>query len=83
MKRGWVQIVIARFRIRPSELTSESMNPLGYFGRTPWTGDRPIAKSLLTQDIHSCPEQDSNPWFQCWSSQRPWSVSDCAATGIG
>jgi hypothetical protein len=30
------------------ELTSESMNTLTHFGRTPWTGDRPIARPILT-----------------------------------
>jgi hypothetical protein len=32
-----------------SELTSETMNPFRHFGRIPWTGDRPIPKSLPTQ----------------------------------
>jgi hypothetical protein len=26
------------------------MNPFRHFGRTPWTGDRPVARSLPTQD---------------------------------
>jgi len=33
-----------------SELTSETMNSFRHFGRTPWSGDRPIARSLPTQD---------------------------------
>jgi hypothetical protein len=35
-----------QFRI----LTSEPMNLLGYFGRTPCTGDQPDARPLPTQD---------------------------------
>jgi len=31
------------------------------FGRTPRTGDRPVARPLPTQDTHSCLKQDSNP----------------------
>jgi hypothetical protein len=26
------------------------MNPLRHFGRTPWIGDRPIARPLTTED---------------------------------
>jgi len=44
-----------------SELTSETMNSFIHFGRTPWTGDRPISRPLPTQDttqrdadIHPC-----------------------------
>jgi hypothetical protein len=33
-----------------SELTSGTMNPFRYFGRISWMGDRPIARSLPTQD---------------------------------
>jgi hypothetical protein len=33
-----------------SELTSEAMNPFRHFGRTHWTGDRPNARPLPTQD---------------------------------
>jgi len=33
-----------------SELTSETMKRSKCFGRTPWTGNRPIAKPLPTQD---------------------------------
>jgi hypothetical protein len=56
-----------------SELTSETMTtPSSHFGRTPRTGDRPIARPLLTQDsttqrnedIHLHLEQDSNPRSQ-------------------
>jgi len=28
------------------------------FGRTPWTGDRPVARPLPTQDTHPCLEWD-------------------------
>jgi len=51
-----------------SELTSETVNPFGHFGRTPWTGDRPISMSIPMQDstnkdadIHPSLERDSNP----------------------
>jgi hypothetical protein len=45
-----------------SGLTSETMSPFRHFVRTPWTGDRPIASLLPTQDrttqknmeIHPC-----------------------------
>jgi len=45
------------------------MNTFRYFGRTPWAGDRPIARHPPTQvnttqtnaDIHPCLERDSNP----------------------
>jgi len=33
-----------------SESISETMNPFKYIGRTPWTGDQPIAKPLPPQD---------------------------------
>jgi len=49
------------------------MNPFRRFGRTPWMGNRPIARPLRTQDITSqkiaymqpCLERDSNPRSQC------------------
>jgi hypothetical protein len=34
-----------------SELTSETMNPFGHFGRTPWMGDGPISRPLNLQRI--------------------------------
>jgi hypothetical protein len=47
-------------------------------GRTPWTGDLPIARQLPTQEKtnrinahrHPCLEWDSNRWFQCSSGRR-------------
>jgi len=33
-----------------SELTSKTLNTFKYYGRTPLTGDRPIARPLYTQD---------------------------------
>jgi hypothetical protein len=49
------------------------------FGKTPWTGDRPVARPLPTQDsttqknadTHPCFEQDSNARSQCSSGWRP------------
>jgi len=32
-----------------SNLTAETIDPFRYFGRTPWTGDRPIAQDDTTQ----------------------------------
>jgi hypothetical protein len=32
------------------ELTPETMNSFKHFGRTHWTGDRPVARPLPTQD---------------------------------
>jgi hypothetical protein len=50
-------------------------------GRTPWTGDQPVARPLTTHSTthkhrinvrrHPCLELDSNPRFQC-SSGRRW-----------
>jgi len=48
-------------------------------GRTPWTGDRPDARPLPTQDnttqknadTHPCLEWNSNTWSQCSSGLRP------------
>jgi hypothetical protein len=37
-----------------SELNSETINPFRYFGRTPWMGDQPVAKSLPSQDMYWC-----------------------------
>jgi len=45
------------------------MNTFRHFGRIPWTGDRPITRTIPTQDsttqknedIHPCLEWDSNP----------------------
>jgi len=47
------------------------MNPFRHFGRTPWTGDQPIARPLPTEDnttqrikkadMHQCLERDSKP----------------------
>jgi len=33
-----------------SELNSETTNPFRHFGRTPWTGDQPIARPVPTLD---------------------------------
>jgi hypothetical protein len=33
------------------ELTSETTNPFRYCARTPWMGDRPIARPLPTRDV--------------------------------
>jgi len=54
------------------------MQPFRYFGRTHWTGDRPIARPLPTQDgttqkntdVHPYLERDSNPRSQCSSGPR-------------
>jgi hypothetical protein len=48
------------------------------FGRTPWTGDQPVARSLPTQDsttqknadTHPCLQLDSNPRSQYSSGRR-------------
>jgi hypothetical protein len=40
---------VTEFNIYDSDLTSEITNPFRYFDRTPWTGDRPIAKLVPTQ----------------------------------
>jgi hypothetical protein len=33
-----------------SQLTSETMTPVRHFGRSPWTGDQPVARPIPTQD---------------------------------
>jgi hypothetical protein len=50
-------------------------------GGTPWTGDQPVARPLLTRRInahrHPCPKLDSNPRPQCLSGPRrfmPWTA---------
>jgi hypothetical protein len=44
-------------------------NPIHTVGRTPWTGDQPVARPLLTHRIdahrHSCLKLDSKPRPQC------------------
>jgi len=48
---------------------SEAYESIWTVGRTPWTGNRPVARTLLTQDTttqknadtHPCLEWDSNP----------------------
>jgi len=65
-----------------TELTSETIYHFRRFGRTPRTGDRPIARSLPTWDstaqknagIYPCIERDSNPRSQCSSDQRPYEL---------
>jgi hypothetical protein len=55
-------------------------------GRTPWTGDRPVARPLpthrttqtqnkRTQYRHLCLEWDSIPRSQCWSERRQFMPS--------
>jgi hypothetical protein len=74
-----------------SELTSETMNRITYFGWAPWTGDRPIAMPLPTEDstteqkegMHPRFERDSNPQSQCSGGQRPYVLLDRAVTGFG
>jgi hypothetical protein len=61
-------------------------------GRTPWTGDKPVARPLSTHRTiqtqnkrihgHPCPEYDSNPRSQRSSKQRMF-MPDHAATVIG
>jgi hypothetical protein len=47
-------------------------------GRTPWTGDQPVARPLPTRKInahrHPCLEWDSNPRLQCLSGQRQFTL---------
>jgi len=61
-------------------LTSETYESLGTIGRTPWTGDQPVAGPLPTQDsttqknadTRPCLERDSNPWSQCSSGRSQY-----------
>jgi hypothetical protein len=63
-----------------SELSSETVNPFIHVGRTPWTGDQPIARPIPKQDsitqrntdLHPCLERDLNPRSQCLSGPRPY-----------
>jgi hypothetical protein len=65
-----------RFRI----LTSDIYDSIWTFGRIPWTGDRPIARPLPTQDnttqknadTHPSLERDSNSRSQCSSDRRQY-----------
>jgi hypothetical protein len=52
-----------------SDLTSGSMNPFRHFGRTPWTGDRPIAKPLPTQERTTQKKRRHSPMF--WVGFEP------------
>jgi hypothetical protein len=56
-------------------------------GRTPWTGDRPVARLLPTHRInahrHPWLEWDSNPQSQHSSERRQIMAFDRAATVIG
>jgi len=54
------------------------MDPFRHFGRSPWTGDRPIARPLPTHntkrknvDIYPCFERVSKPRSQCPSGPKP------------
>jgi hypothetical protein len=57
---------------------SETYESIWTHGSTRWTGDRPDARPLPTQDnttqknadTHPCPEWDSNPRSQCSSGRR-------------
>jgi len=65
-------------------LTSETYESIsGHFGRTPWTGDRAIARPLPTQEstthekrghtsTHTYFERGSNPRSQCSSGQSSY-----------
>jgi hypothetical protein len=44
-----------------SELTSETTNPFQHFARTPWMGDRAIARPLHTQDSTTQKDADIQP----------------------
>jgi hypothetical protein len=73
-------------RIRPHGLLlfriyfSETYEFILTFGRTPWTGDRPDARPLPTQDntthknadTHPCLEWDSNTRYRCSSGRRQY-----------
>jgi hypothetical protein len=56
---------------------SETYESIWTVGRTPWTGDRPNARPLPTQDnttqtkadTQPCLEWGSNPWSQCFGLQ--------------
>jgi hypothetical protein len=67
-------------RFRPSSLFQFIINFWEYeaFGRTPWTGDRPVARPPSSQansntnnaDIHPRPDCDLNPRSLCLSGHR-------------
>jgi hypothetical protein len=60
------------------------------FGRTPWTGDRPVARPLPTQDstiqrnadTYPCLKRDSNPRSQCSSGRKQYVPLGPAETEI-
>jgi len=66
------------------------MNPFRHFGRAPWTGDRPIARPLPTQDgtytkrghifVPLAGFEPTIPGFERWKITRGL---DGAAIGIG
>jgi hypothetical protein len=43
---------------------------LRHFGRTPWTGNQPVARPLPNTNRHPCLEWDSNPRSQCSRGRR-------------
>jgi hypothetical protein len=91
----WVHSFINGSTAICSALTSSSVLLFLYTaGRTPWTGDQPVAKPLPTQRItqtqnkrthrHPCLEWNSNPRSQRSSERRQFMpYKDRAATVIG
>jgi hypothetical protein len=66
-------------------VTSETVNALRHFDRTPSTGCRPISGPLNTQnkaDTHPCLDRDSNPRSQCSNGTRPYRVTASVATRL-
>jgi hypothetical protein len=78
-------------RIMPSDMFRTRINvwkydPFRHFDKTPCKGDRPIARSLPTQDstaqhrknagirVYGCFEWDSNPQSQCFRGSKSYAL---------
>jgi len=73
-----------------SELTSETMKPFRHFHRTLWTGNRPTARPLPTQDSTtqknrdmSMPRAGFEPMIPVVERSKTIPTLDGAATGTG
>jgi hypothetical protein len=82
-------------QIRPSglftvsELTSETVNPFRHFGRTTWTGDRPIASTYIghhnteKRGYTTMPPAAFEPMIRAFERFQTILVPDRAATETG
>jgi hypothetical protein len=67
-----ILLFLSRVTCSDSELTSETLNRFGHSDRSPWAGDRPIARILPTYVRKRRNRWDSNPRSQSSSGIKPY-----------